>query len=197
MDTLNKKLIFLVSLILALSLAGNILAAERRTEKEYLTEIGQHIRAGEMREAIECNKEMISKYPKNPRAYVCIGNIYNSQDNIENAILNAEKAIALLRKPVTKDDNNVLYHAHMVLSNAYTKQMKLPSAIEELKKSIEFNPESDFAHYAIGVLFTRLMKYKEAKEAFQKVVELADKGESKGKLTDYANQALKGLENKK
>ncbi len=186
-----KKIIFLLVLTcFLLSSIGLLLAKNLKSEQEYLQEIGQLLHAGKVDEAQKSNSNMINDYPNSIKAYMGMALIYANQDKLSDAATNVKYALSLSPVSPAPENKNDLFQAHSVLANIYAKQGEIGNAISELTKAVQLKSDSDGAYYMLGVLYTQLKKNKEAREAFQKVVQIGINGESKGVLANYAKQLL-------
>jgi len=133
---------------------------------------------------------------QDPLNYLKSGFSYLQQNKLDEAKAYCEKAIALISNPASQVDKNNLLIAHDMLAVIYGKQNKLDMAIDELKKCLSLNPNSDSTYYKMGIIYAQRGMNSEAKEALQKVIDIGNKGESKGVLATYAKQALEKLSNR-
>ncbi len=187
-----KKIIFFLALIyFLLSSIGVLLAKNLKSEQDYLQEIGQLLQTGKIDEALQINRNMISDYPNSVKAYTSMALIYANQDKLSDAATNVKYALSLSpASPAAQDEKNDLFQAHSILANIYAKKGEIRSAISELDKAVKLKSDSEGAYYMLGVLYTQIKKNKEAREAFQKVIQIGGNGESKGVLANYAKQVL-------
>ena len=195
-----KFILYVFMLVSMLFLCTKVIA-QGISEEEYLNKIGQLQRSGAITEAIKYNEEMLRTYSNSIKAYTSMALLLRNQGNFDEAIVNCKKAISLNPNPQKEDDKENVFQAHNVLADIYSTKFNvtrlisdLDMSIAELKKAIKIKPGSDMAHYTLGVLYSQKMMYREARAEFQKVIEIGEKGESKGVLAGYAAQALEKID---
>jgi len=168
-------------------------AEKKATVDEYLKIISNLVKAGEVEKAIEKNKEMIIKYPRTITSYTSMAIIYSVQNNTEEVIKYCYKAISFKTRFLTPKQKDSLYRTYNVLAKIYSKQREFDKAITELKHAVAINPNGDGAYYSLGLVYSALKNYTEARRAFSKVIQIGKKGEGKGALLFYAKRSLKNI----
>jgi len=187
----NKFACMILVVFMAINLSGLVLAKNLSTEEDYLKQIGQLKETGKIDEAILINREMITSYPQNLKGYGSLALLFLDKGDYDEAIAKCEQAISLAPTPLLDKDRDGLYLVYSTLSNIYAKQLKLDNAIEAIKKAIALKPKyADGAYWSLGIYYTQIEKWTEARAAFHKMIEIGNKGESKGALTEYAEAAL-------
>ena len=92
-----------------------------------------------------------------------------------------EKAIEYFKKAhqYDKTDSDSLIHLSKIYQRKGYKKFvngKIDDAITEYKKAIEYTPSSADIYYNIGVIYSQSQNNKEAKEYFQKYIQLKPGG---------------------
>ncbi len=108
-------------------------------------------------------KKAIALNPKNDRAYVELGQLYQAQDKLSQAEDSLKQAIAL---------NPQSDRAYLRLGWFYQAQGKLSRAEDLLRKAIELNPQNDRAYVGLGWLYRAQGKSSQAEDAFKKAIAL-------------------------
>lgn len=105
----------------------------------------------------------VEKEPNFAEAYNNRGNAYSELNQLETAIEDYNRAIAL--KP---NDAEAYYNR----GNAYRKLNQYAKAIEDYSKAIEKNPKFGMAYDNRGVTYGRLNQYEKAFKDYEKAIEL-------------------------
>lgn len=138
-------------------------------------------------------KNTASDQSQDPLEYINLGFNYLQQNNFNEARASYEKAISLIPGSFTKTDKDNLFKANDLLASIYAKQNKIDLAIDAYKQALKFNPKSEYTYYKMGVLYANAGMNSEARDAFKKVIDTGEDGESKGVLAGYAEQALERM----
>ena len=117
---------------------------------------------GQYDQAVLAFKEAIKIKPEYADAYNNMGNVFQDQGKLDEAI-EAFKAISL------KPD---LYGAYFNIGNALQKQGKLVKSIEAYSKAISLKPDYAVAYYNMGNTLRKQIKLDEAIEAYSKAISL-------------------------
>ena len=141
--------------------------------------------------------EAVKLDPKNPSAYVGLGQFYDAEDKDDLAKDNYEKALAidpnlsevkgplgiiyfqegnigkaeeLISSSLAKDDNNA--ESLFFLGLIRYKENKNDEALAALKRSISLDDDSAEAHYYLGATLSRLDKADDAIKEFERAVSI-------------------------
>lgn len=106
-------------------------------------EMQELLKIGEFKKAERKLKDLINKYPKNPRSYLCLGEYYNRCQRYK-------EAIQVFKKGVQISPDHALLYRDMALS--LFQQGSKGEAIEALKKSIGLGLESVVEKHAASLL---------------------------------------------
>ena len=111
-------------------------------------------------------KKAISKDVNNPQGYIGIANAYFYQNQFDNTITNADKALRFDKK---------LKDAYWIRSKAYHKKMDYMNAINDLSQIILLFPNEDYikeVYYERGLSYTAFNQHVSAVTDYTKVIEL-------------------------
>jgi tetratricopeptide (TPR) repeat protein len=111
-------------------------------------------------------QKAIEKNPKEVRAYIGLGQVYNDLMNHEEAVASYRQALEL--KPE-------LIEAHIGLGYSLTNQMKFEEAMQSFQNALAIKPKSVEAHLAIADCYFAQKLYTEAVAAYRKTLELKPK----------------------
>jgi tetratricopeptide (TPR) repeat protein len=107
-------------------------------------------------------KHAIRFFPNRiPEAHYNIGNAYEREGRLDEAIEHFKKAITI--KPSYA-------RAHNNLGNAYTKKGMFGKAVAEYKKAIAINPRCEWANYNLGIVFITQGEFDRAIAAFRNTI---------------------------
>ena len=110
-------------------------------------------------------QEAAKKTPKNPQAWIALGNGMMDSQRFDEAVKAYQKALALQPKNVD---------VRVDLGTCYRGIGKFDKAVEEYRKALKINPNHPNAHRNLGVvLASDLHKTAEGIKEFQKYLELA------------------------
>ncbi|MBC7910349.1 MAG: tetratricopeptide repeat protein [Pyrinomonadaceae bacterium] len=111
-------------------------------------------------------QKALEKNPKEVRAYLGLGQVYNDLMNHEEAVASYRQALEL--KPESVE-------AHIGLGYSLSNQMKFAEAMEIFQKALAIKPNSVEAHLAIADCYFAQKLYTEAVAAYRKTIELKPK----------------------
>lgn len=144
--------------------------------------------------------DALNSNPNNAFAYAGLGEFYESKEDIDNAILNYEKAITLdsdlteinaplgalyfqkgeiaksesyLQKALASNSDNP--ETYFYLGLVRYRQNRNAEAAEALRRSIQIAPTNPEAHYYLGEVYDRLNLEKEAIDSYREAVRLNPK----------------------
>jgi len=124
--------------------------------------IGSHEALGQKEPAIVAANNYIRVNPNDPTGYLKLAYLYNENNQYDEAITAAKRAIEL-------GPNAVAYNN---LGWAYKEKGQYDAAIESYRKGIEINPNIGYLHDNLGRAYVLKKEFKEAAQAFNKAVEL-------------------------
>jgi tetratricopeptide (TPR) repeat protein len=111
--------------------------------------------------------KLSAKNDKDPAVLTALGNNYLKKGIAEVAIANFEKA---LQQP-----GGNTAQTHYCLGEAYLINKQKNEAAKAFNKALEVDPNYGMAYRKLGKLYFDIRKYKEAKELYQKYVQLSPK----------------------
>ncbi len=117
-------------------------------------------------ERIENLNRILKVNPNDVESRVELGRLYLSKHQIENAIIQLEKAVNI-------DTSNT--QAYLLLSLALQKRTKpeLKKAVEILDRALQIDPDNDNVHLNLGQDYYRLGESQKAIEEFGKAIGLS------------------------
>jgi len=118
-------------------------------------------------DSIEASKEALAIFPEYPEVYHNLALCYEGNGNVDLAVGNFEKAIALNRKYKRKDEWPLIDYAN------YQRMRGLPDAsLPLLEEALAINSRSPKANFELGVLLRDLKRNQEAKKYLELAVSL-------------------------
>jgi tetratricopeptide (TPR) repeat protein len=114
--------------------------------------------------AIEELNKSISIYPIDYRIRMLLGNAYYNKEDVPNSTKNYELALKLLPAP----DPKVFYN----LSTLYERTGQLDQSLAYADSAIKYAPDTSFTYNQKGVVLSKLKRFEEAIQSFQKCVDL-------------------------
>ncbi len=111
-------------------------------------------------------QKAIELNPKEARAYIGLGHVYNDLMNHEDAVASYQQALVL--KPESIE-------AHIGLGYSLSNQMKFEPAMESFQKALAIKPKSVEANLSIADCYFAQKLYTEAEAAYRKTIELKPK----------------------
>ncbi len=141
-----------------------------------------YLMKGELDKAQPLLKQVLDDplYPTPQFAYFNLARIYERQGKINEAI--EQYKLALDYRPDYVD-------AHYNLGLLYLQQGKTDLAIQEISEATRLSPDIAAYHQSLGVAYVEAGKPKEARKAFEKVLEM----DPRGMWAEYARRMLKEL----
>ncbi|RKY74764.1 hypothetical protein DRQ15_08900 [candidate division KSB1 bacterium] len=181
-----KKYILWITIIAVIAiLVGLVGCGPKPIEKESVLDTPENHYSQGLREfnrkdyakAIEEFERAKALDPKYPGAYVGIALVLAEQKSFEKALDNVNKAIDL-------DDKFI--DAYIAKGRILTKRRKgddwIEDAVKQYEKALKIDPNSEAAYYYMGITYKQGFRFRDAEEAFGKVVAM------KGEYADEANK---------
>lgn len=148
----------------------------------YLAEVALELRDKKQGEAaaergIQFGEKAVSLKPDNARYYVVIGTLYGQSisSNLLTALSYGKKAKDSLQKAVEKDSHLAAAYDARGVGNYYLPQAMgggYDLAASDFRKAIELDPKDSQAYLWLGLTLRKQNKNAEARQAFQKSIEL-------------------------
>jgi tetratricopeptide (TPR) repeat protein len=151
------------SLLLAFSLAFNLLASALNHAEYHVKLGGLLVQRGQINEAIAHCQKALALQPDNAGSHVILGDARFNQGQTDQAIDQYQEALRL------KPD---LAEAHNGLGVALDKQGRTDEAVRHLQEAIRLIPDHANARYNLGVAFYQQGRIDEAIRQFQEVLHL-------------------------
>jgi protein O-GlcNAc transferase len=117
--------------------------------------------SGETQEALDAVEALIKDYPNEPVLFNISGACYAGLGQLDNAIINYEKALSI---------NPNYSEAHYNLAGTLQELGQLDGAVESYKKSLSLNPNHAEAHNNLGNTFQKLEQLDSAITSYQKSI---------------------------
>ena len=184
-------LVITFSIFIGLSSSGYCL--DKVKEKEYSQQVFDLWKSGKKEEALKLNQEFIIKYPESIRFLVDAAYFYGGQNKFDDATQMLNKALLLESKVNKEDSTEDLAYLHGIWLSIYAQQGKIKLAVEQGEEAVKYDPNSDLTYFALGGFYHLLNRDEDAHIALQKVIDIGDKGQSKGHMVDTAKQILDQL----
>lgn len=167
-------------------------------------------------------KEVILRYPANPRAYNNLATLYYDRGEYEKA-MQIYKQVLTIRPGYPEAHNGLamvydvqgeyeealkeykksleykpdFIEAHINLGNLYSANGKYGEAMREYARSIEIDPGYDGTYYNLGVMYFKKKDYDRAVEAYRKALEMNPGNEAAKKnlagILDYEKKYIGGV----
>jgi superkiller protein 3 len=116
-------------------------------------------KTGNYEDAETVYKKLLSLYPLDGDAHLCIGNVYLAQHRLDLAVKSFQQAVDLNRK------NAVAYRN---LGYAELQGGAINSAIQSLQRAIELNPTNSLAYFDLGMAYHMRGNRKAARDTLRK-----------------------------
>lgn len=166
--------------------AGDAEAQYRAAEaNSYLAEVALELRDKKQGEAaaergIQFGERAVQLKPDVARYYVVLGTLYGQSisSNLLTALSYGKKAKDALQKAVDKDPHLAAAYDARGVGNYYLPQAMgggYDIAAADFRKAIELNPKDAEAYLWLGLTLRKQGKNAEARQAFQKSLELSPK----------------------
>lgn len=127
----------------------------------------QELRDDNFKSALETYRRLLKVSPGLPMAHQKVGFVLLAVNQVEEAIRELEKALALF--PADSGINALLGEAY---SRRPTDPQSSEKAIQHLQRAAESNPEAADTHTALGKLFLRKRDLQSARKEYEKALEL-------------------------
>jgi len=126
---------------------------------------------------IKFGERAVSLKPENARYYVILGTLYGQSisGNLLTALSYGKKAKDALQKAVDKDSHLAIAYEARGVGNYYLPQAMgggYDVAASDFRKAIELDPKDAQAYLWLGLTLRKQNKNAEARQAFQKSLEL-------------------------
>jgi Tfp pilus assembly protein PilF len=155
-----KRIVLSVLIVLGISiLPGQVLSNENLEAAEKLFDTQEY------KKAVKHLKEVTKEDPSNTRAWVLMGDSYNSWGKHKQAIKAYEKAL---------EQDASQKEALMGMGMSYGNMRKYGEAIVPLKHLVEIEPSNALAHFYLGVSYEAMRSMNMAWEEY-KVLKTLDK----------------------
>lgn len=118
---------------------------------------------GDLQKALAIYSEANIKEPHNPETLFKIGYTLSEQERYDEALEYYKEALEL-------DANNS--YIHQAMASAYRKLGEFASARNHLNRSLEIDDKNPISYYNYGNLLVDMKHFDEAKEMYQKALEL-------------------------
>ncbi len=105
---------------------------------------------------------VIENYPNSHRARNNLGNIYRRRGELDDAIVEFEKAIAISPRPRTYSN----------LGAVYRKKGMMLEAINQYRTAMEINPDDPEPHFGLGIVYAERGDFQNAKSSYERAIEL-------------------------
>ncbi|MEI6434883.1 MAG: tetratricopeptide repeat protein [Bacteroidota bacterium] len=119
---------------------------------------------GNIKGASEKFQNLTDRYPDDPVAFYELARIQGNQNNLDDAIANAKKAISL-------SPGNIWYS--LFLAEVYYNAARFREAIELYEKIVEISPNNADYQYQLAALYMQVEKFPEAIKMYDRIEENA------------------------
>jgi tetratricopeptide (TPR) repeat protein len=128
------------------------------------TAVERAIQEGNLTWAQQELEKHLAAAPRDSRAHMLLGIIYDEQGKTEKALHHLQVAVSLQpRDPAP----------HVNLGKSYARSGQLNAAVREFRSAIQLDPGSSAAHNNLGLMLMQKKEYAQALVSFQKAIELA------------------------
>ena len=110
-------------------------------------------------------RQLIDKYPKQPKAWMWLAQLLAEQQHLEESIQCYQTATKLLFEDTEVSD------AYKNIGNLYSQQERYSEALEAFQKAVEHNPLNAEAYFSIGAISEYLNNLNQAVEMYTKTIE--------------------------
>lgn len=119
------------------------------------------VREGDLKTAEDYVRSLLEIRPDHPEGWSLLGDIYASQNKLDQAIATYQKLFIL------KPDFN---EAYIEVASLYLKDKRYPEAEKTIFKLIERKPKLPIGYYYLGRILFEEQKYKEAVEKYKEAL---------------------------
>jgi S1-C subfamily serine protease len=112
---------------------------------------------------LEDAQEQVRLYPDNAGVHLILGDLYEKQGRIDEAIASFKEAVRI-------NPNNA--DMQIVLGHAYTKVDQYRDAMASIKEAIRIRPNESKAYYFLGMVYEKLSKHQEAIVSYKEAIRI-------------------------
>ena len=105
---------------------------------------------------------VIESYPNSHRALNNLGNVYRRAGDLDEAVSEFQKAIAINPSP----------RAYSNLGAVYRKKGMILEAMEQYRIAMEIDPEDSEPHFGLGIVYAERGDFQNAKSSYERAIEL-------------------------
>lgn len=186
---MNRKLICIILCMLCLCVTCYALDEQGESKK-----IVSLVEQKNYEEALILTNNLLKEFPQSINAKALEGWVLVLKGDLEGAENSAKNVLSLCPNPNTENEKKAVIMAHQTLSDAYIKQGNTMAGVSETEEALKLKPDSEVLLWQLAVAYTKVGMYKEAQDKANRLIEIGDKGESKGIMAGYAKELLQKIE---
>lgn len=117
-----------------LNLVSKAIELDNKNIFGYVNEASIYIKLGKYRDARLALQKIIELKKDYPELYLFIGILYEKEGDLNNAIENYKKALAMFNDKLSMDKNNIDIEFNIIISKIFVNSMSKQTALKEVEK---------------------------------------------------------------